>query len=82
MYKNSPNYKSLNNNGKPRAPLPLLNKRDTMFREDLVMALRLRPSFLRFTSCLFLAFDHIILQPRVSGRWSLAMLCAGLQSDR
>ena len=77
--KNSSNYKSLHDNGKPRAPLPFLYKRDAMFHEDLVVALRLGTSFLRITPCLFLAFGHNFLLPRVSGRWSLAMLCAVLQ---
>jgi hypothetical protein len=79
VYKNTPNYKSFHNNGKPRAPLLFLNKRDATFHEDLVVALILRTTFLRITSCLFLAFGHIFLLPRVSGRWSLAMLCAVLQ---
>ena len=55
---------------KPHASSPFLNKRDGMFHGDHVVALK---AFYRIT-CLFLAFGHIILLPRATYMWSLAIL--------
>lgn len=59
---------------KPHASSPALNQRGVMFHGNLVMTSRSQPSFFEITSCLCLALGQIILLPRLSGMWSLAML--------
>lgn len=56
---------------KPRAPSPFLDKRGALFHEDLVIILRTK---LLFFKAAYLTLGRIILLPRVSGRWNIAML--------
>ena len=59
---------------KPHASSPTLKQRGFMFHGNLVKTSRSQPSFFEITTCLCLALGQIILLPRLSGMWSLAML--------